>query len=125
MPRTERLLPTWLRTTVAHCLAGLVVALAVTVVLRLLLMVRVVTFAVVAALLVAALLAPVTSALARRGVPSWLAALLGVLVLLGLPLAVGFLRVTRATRQLGALQSRGRAKAVRPPPTKGRKAGAA
>lgn len=105
MPRTEPLLPRWLRTTVAYCLAGLVVALAVTVVLRLLLMVRVVTFAVVAALLLAALLAPVTAALTRRGVPSWLAALLGVLVLLGVPLGVGVLLVTRASRQLGALQS--------------------
>ncbi len=98
-------LPAWLRATVAYCLAALVVALAVTVVLRVLLSGLVVTIAVVAALLLVALISPFTSALVRRRVPSWLSALVGVLLILGVPVGVGFLLVSRASAQFGQLQA--------------------
>jgi predicted PurR-regulated permease PerM len=97
-------LPAWLRATVAYCLAALVVALAATVALRVLLSVRVVTFAVVAALLLAALIWPLTSVLVRRRVPPSLSALVGVLLVLGVPVGVGFLLVSRAFDQFGQLQ---------------------
>ncbi len=98
-------LPAWLRATVAYCLAALVVALTATVALRVLLSVGVVTFAVVAALLLAALISPFTSVLVRRRVPSWLSALVGVLLILGVPVGVGFLLASRASTQFGQLQA--------------------
>ncbi len=96
----DPLLPRWLRRTVAYSGAALIVgALAwftVIVVLRLAL----VTFSVAAALLLAALLAPLATRLCRLGLPSALAALASIVVLLGFPVGVVLLLYRRASQRV-------------------------
>lgn len=68
--------------------------------------VGVVTFAVSAVLRFAALVSPLTSVLVRRRVPSPLSAQVGrVPLVLGVPVGVGFLLVSRAFDQFGLLKA--------------------
>lgn len=68
------------------------------------------TFSLAAALLLAALLAPLATRLCRLGVPSALAALASIVVLLGFPTGVGLLlysRVSQRVDDLGATVTAG------------------
>ncbi|MFC5379221.1 AI-2E family transporter [Aquipuribacter nitratireducens] len=96
-------LPRWLRRTVAYGIAALVAAAVVAVVTVALLRVGVVAFALLAALLLTALLAPVATGLRRLGLPRAVAALAALLLLLGVPVGIGWLLYSRVMVQLEAV----------------------
>ncbi len=78
---------------------GAIVWFTVQVMLRLAL----ITYSLAAALLLAALIAPLATRLCRFGVPSALAALASIIVLLGIPTGVGLLLYRRASQRMGNL----------------------
>lgn len=99
-------LPRPLRVAVGWAASGLVLGLALVLVLRLLGRIAPVTFAVVGALLLAALLQPLAGLLRRLRFPAAAAALVAVLILLGLLTAAGALIWQRVAAQLPDLRAR-------------------
>ena len=85
--------PPGLRNTAVVGASLLVIAAAIYLVVIVLVRLAPLTLAVVAALLMAALIGPVSSGLRRLGTPPWLAALAGILVLLG-AIALPFTLIT-------------------------------
>ena len=96
-------LPTWLQKGVAYGVAAVVLTLVGWLVVAALLKVGLVAFALLVALLLTALLAPLATRLCRVGVPSAVAALLSILLLIGVPVAVGFLVYSRVRSQLSGV----------------------
>ncbi len=92
-------LPGWLRRGVAYGLAVIVLSIVGWLVVTALLKVGLVAFTLLAALLLTALLAPVAHLMRNAGLPRSLAALLTLLLLLGLPAGVGYLIYTRVMQQ--------------------------
>ncbi|MDN5747342.1 MAG: AI-2E family transporter, partial [Pseudonocardia sp.] len=88
----------------AYAGGALVVGVVAWAVVWVLLQVALVTFALIVALLLAALLDPLARLLHRR-LPAWAAALLSVLLLVGVVLGTGYLLTRRVTGQLGNLVS--------------------
>ncbi len=99
-PAEEPLLPRWLRRAAAHGAAALLLAAVAWLVVVFALRVALVTYALAAALLLAALLAPLGTRLRRLGLPSGLAALVSVIVLIGFPTGVALLLYSRASAQV-------------------------
>lgn len=103
-PRGPRdVAPTWLVRTLLCCVALLVLAHTVDLVVGWFAAVLTVTAALVAALLLTALLRPVATRLGRVA-PGWLAALVTILVTAAAVSAVGFVVVARAVRQVDDLR---------------------
>lgn len=100
VPAEEPLLPRWLRRAAAHGAAALLLAAVAWLVVAVALRVALVTFALAAALLLAALLAPLGTRLRRLGLPSGLAALVSIIVLIAFPAGVGLLLYSRASAQI-------------------------
>lgn len=93
-------LPGWLRRGVAYGLAVIVLSLVAWLVVNALLRVGLVAFVILAALLLAALLAPAANRMRDAGLPSAVAALLSLVVLIGVPVGIGYLLYTQVTQQL-------------------------
>ncbi|MGJ7440045.1 AI-2E family transporter [Aquipuribacter sp. MA13-6] len=96
-------LPGWLRRTVAFGVAVLVVLLLGSLLVSAMLQIGLVSFALLAAVLLAALLAPLSERLRRSGLPGALAALVSILVLLGIPTGIGALIFSSVADQVDEL----------------------
>ena len=96
-------LPAWLQRTLAYGAAVVVVGVAAWLLWSALLKVGLVVFALIAALLLTALLTPLAERLRRAGAPSWLAALVSIVLLVGVPVGVAFLVYRRVQAQLAGL----------------------
>ena len=94
----------WLRKAAAYSAAILLVGAVLWFVVSLLLRVGLVSGSVAAAFLVAALLSPFSDWLRARGVPRAIASLASIVVLLGVPLAVGLLIYSRVSVQIEDVQ---------------------
>lgn len=103
VPAADPLLPRWLHLGAAYCAAALVVGAVVWFTAIVVLRLGLVTFSLASALLLAALLAPLATRLRRLGSPSALAALVSIVVLLGVPAGVGLLLYSRISRQITGL----------------------
>ncbi len=98
-----RVLPGWLRRLAAFCAAALLISVTIWLSTILLLRVALVTFSLAVALLLTALLAPLHQWLRRAGLPGAPAALITILVLLGLPVGTALLLYTRVSAQLSSV----------------------
>ncbi len=102
-PPGEPLLPPWAARAAASSVVVLLVAAVAWLALHLALQVALVTFSLALALVAVALLAPLVNRLHRLGLPTALAALLCVLLLIGLLVGVGLLVYSRATGEVDDL----------------------
>jgi len=93
-------LPGWLRRAVAYGVAVVVLSLVAWLVVSALLRVGLVVFALLAAVLLAALLAPLAVTLRTAGLPRALAALVSLLLLLGVPVGIGYLIYSQVMQQV-------------------------
>lgn len=96
-------LPRWLRRTVAYGIALLVLVLLGFVVVFALLKIGLVSFALLAAVLLSALLSPLANRAKALGVPSPLAAVISIVVLLGFPTGIGVLIYSSVVAQVDDL----------------------
>lgn len=100
---TGSALPRWLVRAAGFCVAFLVFALTLWVVLTTLFAVPLLVYSGLVAVLLAALLQPLVSMLDQRGIPRWLAAFVSILLVLATLLLTGILIARRAMAQLNGL----------------------
>ncbi len=100
----QSLVPRWFLRTLVYAGGLLIIGAVAWGLVWILLKVAVVTFSLLVALLLAALLEPLATRL-RRAVPAWAAALLSVLILLGVIGGIGYLLTRRVTGKLDQLTS--------------------
>ncbi len=100
-----RLFPTWLVRGVGYCVAFMIFAFTAWLLTQILLAAPVVFYSVFAALLLAAMVMPLVNWAHRVGVPRWLGALLGVLLVLVAVFGTLTLVVRRAVAQVSDLQN--------------------
>lgn len=108
--RSGALLPRWLSRAAAGCAAVLLIGATALLVVLLLRRIALLTVALGIALLATALLAPLQRRLTGSGLPAGVSALLGTVLLMSVPVAVGLLlyaRVTARLTDLGAAATQG------------------